>query len=254
MTTDKSLKRRVRARMAKTGEHYTAARRQVLAKAPEVAPASTEESSAAPASTVEATAPTHFRGDRTVSDEILVQRTGRTWGAWFALLDAWGAADRPHPEIARWLSTEHGVPDWWTQEVTVGYEMAIGRRRPGERPDGFSVTASKTVAVPVERLYEAFLDEGLRGRWLSDASLRLRTATPPRTARFDWEDGSSRLAIGFTAKGESRSVVAIQHERLPDAEAAERMKAFWRERVQALQELLEAKANDQAVRSEPDIQ
>jgi len=34
--------------------------------------------------------------------------------------------------------------------------------------------------------------------------------------------------------------VALQHERLADAEEAERMKAYWRDRVAALKELLEA--------------
>lgn len=227
MTTQKSLKRRVRARMSKTGERYTAARGQLLAKA------ATETTPAEPTPT------TPFRGDRTSSDDALIARTGRTWDEWFVLLDAWGAADRPHPEIARWLNTDHGVGGWWAQEVTVGYEMAIGRRRPGQRPDGFEVSASKTVAVPVERLFEAWVDEELRSRWLPRVSLRSRTATPYRTARFDWEDGSSRVAVGFTAKGETKAAVALAHQRLPDAETGERMKAFWRERLGELQRLLE---------------
>jgi hypothetical protein len=33
--------------------------------------------------------------------------------------------------------------------------------------------------------------------------------------------------------------VALQHERLSDAAEAERMKAFWRDRVTALKEVLE---------------
>ncbi|MBA3587552.1 MAG: hypothetical protein H0W41_07935 [Chloroflexi bacterium] len=39
MTTQKTLKRRVRARAAKTGESYTAARAQLLRKADPPAPA-----------------------------------------------------------------------------------------------------------------------------------------------------------------------------------------------------------------------
>jgi len=220
--------------MTKTGERYAAARHQLLARAPADPPATAD------ALTDEPAAATPFRGDRSSSDEALVARTGRPWGEWFALLDAWGAADRPHPEIARWLNAEHGVDGWWSQEITVGYEMAIGRRQPGQRPDGFAVSASKTIAVPVERLFAAFVDDDLRTRWLSGASLRLRKATPHRTARFDWEDGSSRVAVGFTPKGDHRSTVALEHERLPDAETAEEQKTFWRERMQALQRLLES--------------
>jgi hypothetical protein len=95
------------------------------------------------------------------------------------------------------------------------------------------------VAVPVDRLYDAFVDDSLRARWLPDGELRERTATKPKSARFDWGDGDTRVVVGFEAQGESKSTAALQHERLPDAEEAERMKTYWRERVTTLKEVLE---------------
>ena len=95
------------------------------------------------------------------------------------------------------------------------------------------------MAVPVERLFAAFVDAELRERWLPGDVLRERTSQPGRSARFDWEDGATRVAVGFTAKGESKSQVALQHERLPDAEAAERTRVYWRERLAALKVTLE---------------
>ena len=112
-------------------------------------------------------------------------------------------------------------------------------RAVGEHPDGFAVTASKTVAVGVEALYEAFADEARRERWLPDGALRERTALPHRSIRYDWDDGSTRVIVGFDAKGEAKSTASISHERLPDADEAQRMKAYWRERVSALKEELE---------------
>ena len=111
--------------------------------------------------------------------------------------------------------------------------------RPGEPPDGFAVGASKTIAVPVGRLFEAFEDEDLRERWLPGAELHVRTATAPRTARYDWEDGSTRVIVGFDDIGEAKSRVAVSHERLPDADTADEMKACWRERLAALKQQLE---------------
>jgi hypothetical protein len=218
MTRQSSFKRIVRARMDKTGESYTAARAVLLAG---------EESrpSEGPA--------------LTMSDEAITRRTGRGWEAWFDLLDEWGAADRSHAQMARWLADEHGVAGWDAQSVTVSYERARAGRAMYERPDGFSITASKTVAVPVERLYDAFLDDSLRERWLPRGELRERTASRPRSARFDWGDGDTRVNVGFLAKGEDKSTVGVAHERLADAGEAERMKAFWRGRVAALKELLE---------------
>jgi hypothetical protein len=218
MTRQKSFKRLVRSRMEKTGESYTAARATLLA-------AEEPKATEGPA--------------LTMSDEAIRRRTGRGWEEWFDLLDQWGAVERPHPEIARWLREEQGVDGWGAQSVTVSYERARGLRAVGERPEGFSITASRTVAVPVERLFDAFVDESMRERWLPDGMLRERTATKPKSARFDWGDGETRVIVGFTATGEAKSTVALEHERLADAEQAERMKAYWRDRVAALKEVLE---------------
>jgi hypothetical protein len=217
MTRQKSFKRLVRARMEKTGESYTAARATLLA--------AEEKPAGAPA--------------LTMSDEAIRRGTGRGWEEWFDMLDEWGAEERTHKEIARWLHYEHAVDGWWAQSVTVSYERARGMRAVGERPGGFSVTAQRTVAAPVERLYDAFVDESLRERWLPGAELRDRTATKPRSVRFDWGDGGTRLVVGFSAKAEDKSTVALEHERLADAAEAERMKPFWRERLEALASQLE---------------
>jgi hypothetical protein len=94
--------------------------------------------------------------------------------------------------------------------------------------------------VPIERLYEAFVDESVRRRWLPEGELRERTATKPKSARFDWGDGDTRVVVGFEARGEAKSVAALAHEKLPDADEAERMKGFWRERVGVLKAVLES--------------
>jgi uncharacterized protein YndB with AHSA1/START domain len=174
-----------------------------------------------------------------VAEERMIEATGRGWQAWFELLDGWNATRRTHTEIARWLMDEHEVPGWYSQSLTVGYEQARGLRAPGQRKDGFVAGASRTVAVPVEQLFEAFTDEAVRERWLPGADLRVRTATAPRTARYDWEDGSTRVIVGFEAAGEAKSRVALSHERLPDADTAEEMKSWWRERLTELKAQLE---------------
>jgi Domain of unknown function (DUF4287) len=218
MTRQRSFKRLVRLRMEKTGERYAAARAALLA-------ADEPKTTDIPV--------------MTVSDEVIRRRTGRGWEEWFDLLDDSGAIAKPHPEIARWLQAEHGIDGWSAQSVTVSYERARGRRAVGEHADGFAITAQKTVAVPVDRLYDAFVDESLRKRWLPDGHLRERTATKPKSARFDWGNGETRVIVGFEAKGETKSVVALEHARLPDAQEAARMKDYWRDRVAALKEVLE---------------
>ncbi|MEU4717306.1 hypothetical protein AB0F73_27165 [Micromonospora purpureochromogenes] len=236
MTRQKSFKSRVRTRMDKTGESYTAARRHLLAGAvaaepPTVAPA--ESAPPAPGSGA-------AQADR-ISEAMLRERTGRGWDEWFALLDEWGAVQRTHTETARWLVTAHEVPGWWAQTVTVGYEQARGLRAPGQRRGGgWEASGSRTVAVPVDRLFEAFSDDGLRRRWLPDVAIRVRTATRLKTFRADWEGGPTRIVVGFAPKGDTKATVTVVHEKLTDAEQAAALKAYWRERLAALKQLLES--------------
>src|SRR3954468_15062666 len=100
--------------------------------------------------------------NETRTETGLRRATGRGYQQWFAALDAWGAVGRPYREIAQWLTAAHGVSAWWAQKLIVEYEQARGVRQPGVRPDGtFAVGASKTIAVPVDRLTTAFTDADL---------------------------------------------------------------------------------------------
>ncbi|MCW3842050.1 hypothetical protein ONA70_18275 [Micromonospora yasonensis] len=227
MTSHKSFKSRVRTRMARTGESYTTARRQLLARSGAANPAP------------EPSSPARTQMDR-VSAALLRERTGHDWDEWFGRLDAWGAVDRTHTQTARWLVTAHEVPGWWAQTITVGYEQARGLRVPGQRRGGgFEATGSRTVAVPVAVLFEAFADEAVRRRWLPDVAVRVRTATAAKSFRADWAGGPSRIAVGFTPVSETKARVAVLHEKLTDAAAADRLKAYWRDRLAALKQLLE---------------
>jgi uncharacterized protein YndB with AHSA1/START domain len=224
MTTQKHLKRRVRERMSKTGEGYTAARRHVLVGRERMETARTRLASA----------------KELASDEKLTEATSRDWDAWLSILDRSGARDRKHRETVDFLIAEHAVPGWWAQTITTGYERARGLRLKHQQPNGFTVYASKTIGVPLEDLFAAFIDEGRRREWLTDGSMALRTSQPDKVARFDWDGGPTRVLVTFDEKGPSKSTTYVAHERLPDAGAAEATKALWKKRVAALKAILEA--------------
>jgi hypothetical protein len=73
--------------------------------------------------------------------------------------------------------------------------------------------------------------------------LRERTATRPKSARFDLGDGKTRVHVTFLAKGKERSTAAVAHSRLADAKERERMKAWWRARLNTLRSQLEGGEN-----------
>jgi hypothetical protein len=210
MPTQKVFKGRVRARMSKTGESYTAARQQLIRKAGDPSPTEPD--------------PALFG----VPDESMIRRTGRGHAEWFALLDEWGGTSHTHTEIARWLSSEHGVPGWWTQSITVSYERARGMRARHEMADGYSVSATRSVAALPEHALAAFADATSREAWLPAAPLTPRPTRAARTARFDWQDPPSRVVVTVTPRDGGKTAVTVTHEQIKDAGDAARLKARWR--------------------------
>ena len=174
------------------------------------------------------------------SSEALRRTTGRDRHEWFGVLDEWGAGGRPYREIADYLTSEHGLSKWWAQKLIVEYEEARGLRDPGVRRDGtFEVGASKAIGAPEEAVIDAFAVSARREGWLPGASIDDIDRTPGRI-RFRWIDGASRATVSLSGTTGGKTEVVVQHEKLADAAGAESMKAFWRDRLAALKEMLES--------------
>jgi uncharacterized protein YndB with AHSA1/START domain len=237
MPANKDFKRLVRGRMQKTGESYTTARAHLLKQKPAAvaaavaAPPAARPPTARPAAVDYAT----LAGR---SDAILKEKTGCTWERWVKALDYAQAYTWTHREIATHVHEKYKVPGWWAQTVTVGYERIKGLRAVGQRRDGsFDASKSRTFAVPLVRLYRAFHDARTRVQWLPGVDLTIRTATRGKSMRITWPDRTS-VAVGFASRGAGKSQVALEHGKLPDRAAAARMKQYWAERLDALEELL----------------
>ena len=229
MPHNKDLKRLVRARMRKTGEAYTTARAHLL-KRPRDKTVSKTVLAAAKKADYAALAGT--------SDATIKAKTGCTWERWVRALDYHGAKELPHRDIAALVSNKYKIDGWWSQTVTVGYERIKGLRARGQRRDGtYEASKSRTYDVPVTTLFEAWADASVRRRWLDVENVKVRTATAPKSMRIGWSDGSI-IAIGFQAKGKSKSSVAVQHTKLPDRETADRLKQYWSDRLNVLGESL----------------
>lgn len=154
-------------------------------------------------------------------------KTGRGWDDWFELLDRIGAKNMAHKDIAAWLRERHVDSGWWSQMITVGYEQARGLRQKHEKPAGFEIGRSKTVPVAVSTLYRAWADGRVRRRWLQETGLSVRTTAPNRSMRLTWTDGETIVAVHFYDKGRDKSQVTVQHTKLKNKTAGEKMKRFW---------------------------
>jgi hypothetical protein len=225
MPRNKDLKRIIRGRMKKTGESYTAARAQIVStsKSTHIAPRASD-----------------FAALAGKSDDTIAAKTGRSWREWVRVLDASGAPSLRHRDIAA-LIREHGVDNWWSQMVTLGYERIKGLREEGQLLNGaYAANKTKTIGVSVKVLFDAWHSAAMRRQWIDDVAATVRTAKKPKTIRLQWPDGTVVVA-GFEAKGPAKSVVAVMHTKLRDKRSQEAAKKAWGERLDALQRLLVAR-------------
>ncbi|MBI1854231.1 MAG: hypothetical protein HYR85_28160 [Planctomycetes bacterium] len=184
-------------------------------------------------------AATETKSDRGLSDAAVFAKTGKHWEEWFALLDKAGAKKMNHSAIAAHLHDDLGCPGWWSQMVTVGYERERGLRVKHQTATGFTVNGSKTVGVPLATLWRAWTDAKKRAKWLRDPGFVVRKQTAERSMRITWVDGETNVDVLFTAKGAAKSQVNVEHAKLADIKAVERMKKYWGDNLDSLQKLLE---------------
>jgi len=174
-----------------------------------------------------------------VGSDAVMRATGKAWSEWLELLDREGAMHMPHKDIALLLSRKCGVPNWWSQMVTVGYEQARGLRDVYQHADGYAANASRTFDVGVKQLFSAWTDPKARTKWLPKAPLEVRRSVNGRRLHMSWTSGDSRVQVNFFAKGDGKSQVQVEHAKLPSAASVTRQKAYWTEALGRLKAMLE---------------
>ena len=168
------------------------------------------------------------------SSEAAETATGKPWAAWMALLDEAGGRQMNHKQLVDFLARNHRVSGWWMQQIAVTYENSRGLRQKHQMPDGYQISRSRTLAAPAEAIYDAWLDEPTRARWLTGAVFIVRKTTPHRIIRLAWDDGTL-VEVRLAEKGPGKTTVTVQHNKLPDGETAERMKAYWAAALERLE-------------------
>ncbi|HXT70446.1 MAG TPA: hypothetical protein VN700_11855 [Vicinamibacterales bacterium] len=244
MPTNKDFKRLVRARMEKTGEAYTAARANLLKRSPApsiTAPAVVDEpvgrgfSPGAPV----AEKPDYAK-IAGMSDAAIKKATGCDWEKWVFCLDHVGAHEWSHRAITDYVHTTWKVKDWWTQMLTVGYERIKGLRAKGQRRDGgFEANKSRTLNASAAAVFKAFAHARVRKHWLPGVNVTVKRATPNRSIRMRWDDGTP-VEVWIVPKGTKKTAAQIQHRKLVDKDDADRRKHYWDGRLTALAKVLQA--------------
>lgn len=169
-----------------------------------------------------------------MSDEAVKVKTGKNWMGWFVILNRANAADMSHKEIVSLLHEKHDVPGWWAQMITVEFERARGGRKKHEESDGFSVSASKTLNLPLAKLYAITADAKQRKRWFPETEFTPSSETKDKYLRGSWGKSGARLEIGFYAKGDDKSQIAVQVNKMVKESDVERERKAWKAALEKL--------------------
>lgn len=220
MTSQESFKKRVRARMERTGERYNAARRSLVEQA-------------------------HRPGVRRVwasqpevPDASVVAATGRDWNAWCDLIDEAGVDPHAHPALVSFARDHMGPQagdkiEWWSQGVAIGYERITGVRAPNQMADGtYTATRSRTLSLDVDRLRALLIDDDARTDLFPDQQTSLRSRPTSKALRIAIGEGAALFSMDALPDGRTR--VTVSHEKLPAAEDVARWKHYWGEWLDAV--------------------
>lgn len=213
MTAQESFKRRIRARMERTGERYTTARRALLDRA--------------------GGRSRHWVSEPETSDEAVRAATGRGWDEWCDVIESWTGWDEGHTAVATHVRDELGVDAWWSQTVTVGWERITGRRLPYQRSDGtFATSRTRTVAADAELLRRLLLDDDDRRDLFGGLDVALRSRPDSKAVRLGLDSG--RAVVGLEPRDDGRTRVSVEHEQLQTSEDVDRWRFWWGEWLEAL--------------------
>jgi hypothetical protein len=147
--------------------------------------------------------------------EAVERATGRSWDDWLTWMASIGADRLSHHEIASALITElDGKVDnlgWWAQATAVAYEQHVGRRVPGQRPDGtFQTSVSRSTSLGMEALIQAWTDFAAADSDVLDriiGEVRVSGTANRITWRTKGRDGTALTVISEPKKDGTASLV-----------------------------------------------
>ena len=218
MTSNASFKKRIRERMAKTGERYGAARRILIQQA-----------------TTRDTVTRVWVSQPEQPDDSVIAHTGRSWDEWCDLIDTWPEADLGHAAVAARVLDEFDVTGWWGQGITVGWERITGRRLVNQMSDGtFTASVTRTICIDATELREMLYDDDDRADLFGGMPSEMRSRPGVKVPRIRLDSGT--VSIAMDEKPGGRTTVSVAHEKLSAPADVEQWKPFWTDWLEALDE------------------
>jgi uncharacterized protein YndB with AHSA1/START domain len=195
-----------------------------------------------------------------LGDSNVRTKTGKTLEAWFEHLDGLGGPAKGRRELVQALFGKGKLDEWWATTVVVEYERARDVHEKDGRPKGYSLCATKTVAAPLERVFQAFGAAADLDRWLGPGTevafedggtlansdgdratfTRIRAG---KDLRLAWQHAErapgSQVEVLFADKGKGKTGITLNHTRIQARRDADALRAGWGEALERLKRHLE---------------
>lgn len=219
MTTQQTFKRRVRERMARTGERYAQARRVLLDqqdRLPEVGGR-------------------RWAAEPEMSDDAVSAATDHSWGEWCDRIEAWDGHHDGHSAVVEHLVKTYAMTGWWAQAITGGWERITGRRLPYQQHDGlFASSRTRTLAIDADELRAMLEDPDGRAHLFPGMDTELRSGPTAKNVRIGFEEGVAEFTM--RPRPDGRVALNVSHTRLPDHTVVPAWQEFWAGWLKALEE------------------
>lgn len=200
----------------------------------------------------------NYQPDQPLTDDACKAATGKTMDEWYVLLDEFDGLKKGRREVNSHLYDVHKLDPWWCTTLAVEYEAARGQKEKDGRPKGYFICSTKTIAAPVEKVYQAWVDEALLGKWFGEGAKanvadggsfedadgnrgEYKRIRENKDLRFIWkgERDESLVDMSVADKGGGKTYLLINHDRLQTRAEADGVRAAWAEALGRLKALLE---------------
>jgi uncharacterized protein YndB with AHSA1/START domain len=198
-----------------------------------------------------------LESEHPVTEEVCKAATGKTIQEWFGVIDELGGPKVGRRAVIDKLYGEFKVDMWWITTLNHLYEAKNGVVEKDGRGKGFNICVTKTLPVPLEKVYEAWTQPELLSLWFGDDTKvdvtdggtysnadgdtgtfkRVRTK---KDLRFTWENPAhqpSMVDVVFTDKG-GKTYLLVNLDRVQTRAEADGLRRAWGEAVERLRTML----------------
>ncbi len=194
-----------------------------------------------------------------ITDEGVKEATGKTWAEWFAAIDEKDGLKIGRRQITSWLYDELKIDIWWCSTINMEYENHKGVKEKDGRSKGYFICSTKTIAAPVEKVYEAWASAAALNSWFGEGNtgdvadggmltntdgdrLEFKRVRPNKDLRFTYERDDVQptlVDVQFSDKGNGKTGLLVNHDRLQARDEADGIREAWSAALDRLKKVCE---------------